>query len=190
MTLSLIWFPGWCGSTKQATVRRWLLVCSSLAFLGVAAIVVKNRVEDGSTLLYRFNLWGAALRLIGKHPVFGVGFFNFGAAMATVEQGLGGIQAEFRQVENGVASHNTVLTILVEFGFTGFIIYSLAFIAIVQKARDNCLRRWGTSGPAWVIAFAIAYLVSAQFISCFEGTVNTIFFGYLGVLAGARHDAV
>jgi O-antigen ligase len=106
--------------------------------------------------------------------------------MTNVQQGFGVSALKFRKVEEGVASHNTALTILVEFGVPAFMLYIFAFCKLVQRARENCRKLIGVSGPAWVVAFTIAYLTSAQFISCFEGTVNTIFFGCLGILAGAR----
>jgi hypothetical protein len=184
--VALLWFPGWCRTPKQAKVRRIAMVCIAAVLVAVAGGAASERLQDGGTILFRFNLWGAALRLVARHPVQGFGFFNFGSAMTGVQQGFGSFQPKFRQVEEGVASHNTLLTLLVEFGIPGFVIYVVATFKLVQKAAENCRRFIGISGSAWVIAFAITYLVNAQFISCFEGTVNTIFFGFLGILAGAR----
>jgi O-antigen ligase len=184
--LSLLWFPGWCRTPKQVNVRRIVLVSVAAVLLAAAGGAASERIQDGGTILYRLNLWGAALRLVTNHPLLGVGFFKFGSAMTSVQQGFGISRLNFREVEEGVASHNTALTVLVEFGIPGFALYVLALFKIVQKARENCRRFIGISGSAWVIAFTIAYLVNAQFISCFEGTVNTIFFGVLGILAGAR----
>ena len=184
--LALLWFPGWCRTRKQANVRRIVMVSVAAVLLAAAGGAVSQRIEDGGTILYRLNLWGAAVRLVTIHPLLGVGFFKFGSAMTSVQQGFGISRLNFREVEEGVASHNTALTVLVEFGIPGFALYVLALFKIVQKARENCRRFIGISGSAWVIAFTIAYLVNAQFISCFEGTVNTIFFGVLGILAGAR----
>jgi O-Antigen ligase len=187
--LPLLWLPGWTRTSKQANVRRALLIVLALASLAIASGAASERLKDGGTILFRLNLWGAALRLAASHPLQGVGFFNFGSAMTSVQQGFGISELKFRKVEEGVASHNTALTILVEFGLPAFALYVFAFCKLVQRARENCRKLIGVSGPAWVIAFTIAYLTSAQFISCFEGTVNTIFFGFLGILAGARDTA-
>lgn len=184
--LPLLWLPGWARTPKQANVRRAVMVVMAIASFAIASGAASARLKDGGTILYRLNLWGAAFRLAASHPLQGVGFFNFGSAMTTVKQGFGVSALKFRKVEEGVASHNTTLTILVEFGLPAFALYAFAFCKLVQRARENCLKLIGVSGPAWVIAFAIAYLTSAQFISCFEGTVNTVFFGFLGILAGAR----
>jgi hypothetical protein len=188
--LALLWFPGWAQSKQQARKRRFMLVGGALLVLvaGLAAggSATHERLEDSDNIFYRFQLWGAALRLVAKHPVTGVGFFNFGTAMGTVQQGFGSLEREYREIETGVASHNTALTVLVEFGMPGFVIFILAFWKLVQRARENCSKFLGVPGAGWVVAFVIVYVVNAQFISCFEVTVNTIFFGALGIVAGAR----
>jgi hypothetical protein len=188
--LALLWFPGWTQSKKQANKRRMIMLGVAVFFLG-AGIAASNgaahdRLADSDNIFYRFQLWGAALRLVIMHPLAGVGFFNFGKAMNGVQQGFGSLQREYREIEDGVASHNTALTVLVEFGFPGFVIFILAFCKLVQRARENCTKYLGIQGASWIVAFTIVYVVNGQFISCFEVTVNTIFFGTLGVFAGAR----
>ncbi len=161
-----------------------LLVLAAGLVAGGSA--VHERLEDSDNIFYRFQLWGAALRLVAAHPVTGVGFFNFGTALGSVQQGFGSLQREYRTIETGVASHNTALTVLVEFGLPGFVIFMLSFWKLVQRARENCSKFLGIQGAGWIIAFTMVYAVNSQFISCFEVTVNTIFFGTLGILAGAR----
>jgi hypothetical protein len=80
--------------------------------------------------------------------------------------------------------------VLVEFGIVGILLYAAAFFRIVKRAGNNAFQLWGRSGMDWVLAFAIVYLTNAQFISAFEGTVNTTFFALLGVIAGARREIV
>jgi hypothetical protein len=188
--LALLWFPGWPQSKKQANKRRIILVVSAVLILaaGLAAggSAVHERLEDSDNIFYRFQLWGAALRLVAMHPVTGVGFFNFGTAMGSVQQGFGSLQREYHDIETGVASHNTALTVLVEFGMPGLVIFVLAFWKLVQQAKENCSKFLGIQGASWIIAFTIVYVFNSLFISCFEVTVNTIFFGTLGILAGAR----
>lgn len=190
MLLALLWFPGWPKDKKQANKRRLMLLGGALLVLaaGLAAggSAVQDRLGDSDNIFYRFQLWGAALRLVAAHPVTGVGFFNFGTALGTVQQGFGSLQREYRNIETGVASHNTALTVLVEFGVPGFVIFILAFWKLVQRARENCSKFLGIQGASWIIAFTIVYVFNSQFISCFEVTVNTIFFGTLGIFAGAR----
>jgi O-antigen ligase len=188
--LALLWFPGWPQSKKQANRRRLIILGGALlvvaAGLAAGGSAVHDRLEDSDNIFYRLQLWGAALRLVALHPVTGVGFFNFGTAMGTVQQGFGSLEREYRTIETGVASHNTALTVVVEFGMPGLVIFILAFWKLVQRARENCFKFLGIPGASWVIAFTIVYVVNSQFISCFEVTVNTIFFGTLGIFAGAR----
>ena len=186
LALSLMWFPGWCRSQRQAQMRRVGLACIAAVLIVAAGGMASERLHETGTIYYRFNLWGAGLRLVMAHPLLGVGFFNFGSAMPGAEQGLGSLLPSLPDVEGGVASHNTLLTVLVEFGTVGFFLYVAAFFKIAQRAKNNGCQLWGRAGGAWVLAFAIVYLVNAQFVSAFEGTTNVVFFGFLGAMAGAR----
>jgi O-antigen ligase len=184
LLLALMWFPGWCSSLRQKYVRRAALVCIASVLIIVAGGMARDRLQDDGTIYYRFNLWGAGLRLAMAHPLLGVGFFNFASAMKDVEQGFGSLLPSLPTIE-GDASHNTLLTVLVEFGLVGFFLYAAAFFKIVQRAMNNSCQCWGRAGAGWVLAFSIIYLVNAQFVSAFEGTTNFLFFGFLGIMAGA-----
>lgn len=186
LALALFCFPGWCCSVRQANIRRAALVCFAAVFVAGVAGVAGDRLRDTDTILYRFALWGAGLRLFMAHPVVGIGFFNFGTASAGAEQGFGSQLLDYRAVNDEAASHNTFLTVLVEFGIVGFLFYATVFFKLVQSARNNASRLWGRSGKAWVLAFAIVYLFNAMFISAFEGATNTAFFAVLGAIAGAQ----
>jgi O-antigen ligase len=191
LALALMWFPGWCHSIRQAYSRRAALVCVAAVLLVVAGGTARERLQDSGTVYYRLNLWGAGLRLAGTHPLFGIGFLQFGSAMKGIEQGFGSLLPSSPDVEGEVPSHNTLLTVLVEFGALGFLFYAAAFLRIVQRARNNTYRLWGRSGAAWVLAFTIVYLVNAQFVSAFEAPTNLVFLGFLGAIAGAdeqRHE--
>jgi len=188
LALALLWFPGWCSSVRQANVRRVSLVCFAAVFFVGATGMAGDRLLNSDTILYRFALWGAGLRLFMAHPFLGIGFFNFGDAIPSTEQGFGFRILSYREVQDSAASHNTLLTMMVEFGIVGFLLYGTVFFKIVQRARNRASQLWGRSGVAWVLAFVIVYLVNAQFISAFEGATNTVFFSVLGVIAGAEVD--
>lgn len=188
LVLALLWFPGWCSSARQANLRRLTAACLVAVLLAAAAGTAGDRLRDTNTILYRIALWGAGLRMFMAHPFLGIGFFNFGDAVASAEQGFGSRLLSYREIQDSVASHNTLLTMMVEFGIIGLLLYVALFLKSAQRARDNALLLWGRPGAAWVIAFTIVYLVNAQFVSAFEGTTNTLFFGTLGVIAGAQYD--
>lgn len=190
LALSLLWFPGWCGSSRQANARRVGVVCLAVLFLASAGGMASERLQNSDTVLYRLALWGAGLRLFITHPLLGIGFFNFGDAATSVEQGFGSRLPSFREITDGAASHNTLLTVLVEFGILGFLFYATVFVKIVQRAGNNAARLWKRPGLVWLLGFSIVYLSNAQFISAFEGTTNTVFFGLLGVIAGAQNDTI
>jgi hypothetical protein len=184
LLLALMWFPGWCSSLRQKNVRRTVLMCIAAVLIVAAGGMARDRLQDDNTIYYRFNLWGAGLRLVMAHPLLGVGFFNFGPAMTDVDQGFGSLIPSQPDVQEEVPSHNTLLTVLAEFGSLGFLFYSAAFLRIVQRAKNNSYRLWGGPGAHWVFSFVIIYLVNSQFISAFESTFNLLFFGVLGVMAG------
>ena len=187
LALSLLWFPGFCRSLRQANIRRAVLAGMTAVLLLAAGGYASERIGDSNTILYRFNLWGAGLRLVAERPLTGVGFYNFGDVMPDVEQGFGNLlpgQADVKQ--EGAAPHNTVLTLLVEFGLLGFVLYVVMFYKIVQRARDNVRLIWGRAGLSWVTSLVIIYVLNAMFVSAFEGTTNFVFFGLLGLIAGAR----
>lgn len=188
LIIPLLWFPGWCSTSRQANLRRTVLAWAAVVLLILAGAMARERLQDTETILYRLALWGAGLRMFIAHPVFGVGFFNFGTAVTGAEQGFGFRILSFREIADGAASHNTLLTVLVEFGILGFIFYATMLFKIIRTAMSNAARLWGRSAATWVFAFVIVYLVNAQVISAFEGTTNTAFFGLLGVIAGARKE--
>lgn len=189
LALALFWFPGWSGTLQQANRRRVVIAFLTFVFLIGAAAFAGDRLKDSDTILFRFALWGAGLRLFVAHPLTGIGIFNFPTAMAGAEQGLGSRLLSYRTVTEESASHNTILTILVELGLAGFLLCGATCFKIIQSAMDRASRLWGTSGRSWVIAFVIVFLVNAQFISAFEGTTSTAFFGLLGMMAGAQVDS-
>jgi len=191
LAAALLWFPGWCQSQREIRMRRIVLACVAAVFLLVAGGYASERLQDSNTIFYRFNLWGAALRLAASHPLTGVGFYNFGTAMSNVEQGFGSLIENQPDIkEEGAASHNTLLTVLVEFGVIGFFLYTTTFFKIVQRAINNARSAWGQAGAAWVLALFIIYFVNAMVVSAFEGAANVMFLGFLGVIAGARKGIV
>jgi O-antigen ligase len=186
LALALFWFPGWFENERQVKMRRIALVGMLILFLVGAAAVAGGRLKDSDTILYRFAIWGAGLRLFLAHPLTGIGFYNFPTALASVQQGFGSSLLSYRTVKQEAASHNTVLTVLVEFGLVGLLLFGATIFKSVQAARRNALQLWGSPGRDWVLAFVLVYIVNAQFISAFEGTTGTAFFGLIGVIAGAQ----
>jgi O-antigen ligase len=189
LALALLWFPGWSDTLQQANRRRLSIVFLTSVFLLGAAAFAGDRLKDSDSILFRFALWGAGLRLFIAHPLTGIGFFNFPTAMAGAEQGFGNRLLSYRTVTIETASHNTILTILVELGLAGFLLYGITCFKIIQAAMNGASRLWGASGRLWVIAFVLVLLVNAQFISAFEGTTFTTFFGLLGIMAGAQVES-
>lgn len=188
LAVALFWFPGWYKSRRDARSRRTAVVFIALAFLVAAGAVASGRLRDSDTILFRFAMWGAGFRLFFAHPLIGLGFFNFPTALESVQQGFGSQLLSYRTVTEHTAAHNTTLTGLVEFGLIGFVLGSTMFFRIIRAVRSNAQRIWGNQGASWLLAFVAVFIVNAQFITTYEGTTNTAFFGLLGAIAGAQSE--
>lgn len=76
----------------------------------------------------------ASIRMIEEKPVFGWGYGNYDVYDEQFKERVGGIA-----VQEGGTSHNTPLTIMVELGATGYILYILP--AIIWLLRSIAVRR-------------------------------------------------
>jgi O-antigen ligase len=82
------------------------------------------------------------------------------------------------------AVHNTVLSILVELGAIGLLLYVGAVVAIFRWTRTSARLLWGREGAVWVGVLMGVYFLQAQFAVAHEPTTNLILFGLLGAIAG------
>jgi O-antigen ligase len=91
-------------------------------------------ISDGDGgLVTRFAIWRAAVDVIKRYPIFGVGLDNEKEVLATV----------FRKSEvpyltaNANNAHNQVLSYLISFGLIGFILLSLFFFMLLKEAYSK-----------------------------------------------------
>jgi O-antigen ligase len=120
MTLS----PG-----RLATAIVMLVVSGALAMAYVPDKIVERlattgvEVEDLS-LGGRVKLWKAGIRAFGQHPVTGVGVSGFKTA---VDPLLG---------TTTQVAHNSFVSVLVEEGVVGFVLYMMMFVAVFLAVLD------------------------------------------------------
>jgi hypothetical protein len=119
--------------------------------------------------------------MAADHPLFGTGFATFGGNLADYQQDMTlGQNTHIRDTP----VHNTPLSVLVELGGTGLLLYCAVVYTVIRRAKRVAATRWGRNGSAWVLVFSAVYLFQTQFAIAHDPTTNDIFFALLGVIAG------
>jgi O-antigen ligase len=130
--LTGIVFSAWSMGLLNWRRVAFLLLPTTLA-LGIlfADQGVKGYLRLGSDLVSvsasRFDVWKAAFVIIERHPVLGIGFYQFQA----ISQGIEGFS------DTPVHAHNGFLKALVEQGPAGGFAYLLFLYAFVRTARRS-----------------------------------------------------
>ena len=106
------------------------------------------RAVEGFSVLQRFELWQAAVHIIGGHPWSGVGTGDLDDAM----------EDDFRRTdsplqESGLMPHNEYLTLIAQFGVPLFVLLVLVWLRATPR-----LRRQGSLFVAWVVAILASFL--------------------------------
>jgi len=119
--------------------------------------MVEGRIGDENSIYARIGAWQLQLQEGINHPLFGIGFNNVRALLATQRVYVMGVRSE-------TTSHNCFLAFFVELGTVGL----LAYLAIALSITRMGLQRY-RQGPRqqdqWAgicsIAILVAYLVPA-----------------------------
>ena len=180
----------------KTRLKRFGVVSASI--IVILALVVlpdtsaRQRIGESGTVFYRFNLWKVALSMAAARPLFGSGFTTFDDQVSDYQDEMTlGCQAPGQvtclngrmNIDND-AAHNTVLSMLVELGAIGLVLYFGALMVIFRRARTAALELWGREGAVWVAVFFGVYFLQAQFAVAHEPTTNLMLFGLLGAVAG------
>ena len=114
------------------------------------------RAVTGFSMLQRFELWQAALRVIGRHPWIGVGTGDLTDAM----------EADFRATDSplqgtGLQPHSLFLSLAAQFGMLLFVLLLLMWLRSAQR-----LRRQGALLVAWTVVVLVSCIT--------ENTLGTL----------------
>jgi O-antigen ligase len=193
-SLVLLWRP--TATRARTLLRRFGLVAVSaaclLALVASPHTAARQRLADSGTVFYRLNLWKAAISMVADRPLLGIGFTRFDDGLVDYSQvmtvgcedpGQPGCLGGRMNIESD-AVHNTVLSILVELGAIGLLLYVGAVVAIFRWTRTSARLLWGREGAVWVGVLMGVYFLQAQFAVAHEPTTNLILFGLLGAIAG------
>lgn len=137
---------GMIGSTNPtiiASAGKPTVNAFERAFTRTASISIND-----SSLGDRITMWKTTLRIIGQHPLTGVG-----AGAWEVQLPL--YQTEGFQLENDYYAHNEILQLLAEYGLIGWG-FLLGLLACLMAAAWNTLRRHTEEAQAQAPVRAIA----------------------------------
>jgi putative inorganic carbon (HCO3(-)) transporter len=93
--------------------------------------------DPNNSLAERFRLWGATLRMLRDHPIFGTGLSGFASTVDRYRQGI--------FTERLIYPHNIVLNFWTETGLLGL----AAFAWILVAGLRLTWRGWRSASEAW-----------------------------------------
>ena len=187
---------GWVGLSAAAAVfvalrarergRGRGLVTAGAIVAGALMLVLMlfNEHHNPSENYTRISIWQAAIGVIERFPLTGVGAFGFSRIYPLVRL-PGGDETAFH-------AHSMYLTFLAELGIIGF----AAFVWVVAAAVRELIRRMRTASPRHAtLALAIAAGLAGTLVQGLIDTVSVVIFGLFFpmlamMLAAARYGAV
>jgi O-antigen ligase len=176
-TIAFLMFPVSFGSfstsqKKLALLALILVATSAAAFVPRASWgrigTIEGEISEG-TLTKRTSIWAAGLDVYREHPITGVGAGAFGASV-------------YSKLDIPYVAHNSYLSILVETGVIGAIVFSTLLAALFYSAF--CLPK--LESRLWIILL-LTWAV-AVFSATWEHRKPTWFvFGMLMAQAAVLH---
>lgn len=159
---------------------------------------LSERLENVSTIDNRLGFLAAATRMIGDHPVFGIGYFNFNKYRSLYNQGTYIPLYGFVKRGSGddVPVHDIYVGRAAEEGTVGLILF-LSFYLLIAKEfikawRSNPQGEWyDRDFLAFVAATAITYFVGGMIIDYrYFDLINCLQTMLAGIIVGfPRHHA-
>lgn len=172
---------GWAGAFLVILVsalhyprlRRWSLVTLAIAVPILAGFwtvlstnaVIAERLMYGLSVDYRVRASNAVWELVGRQPIFGVGFGNF-SSLSLSE----GLITSFTSNYWVPTTHNSYLDVLVSAGVAALLPY-LAVIALLGREIWRLYRRSKTEGAidrSLVVALGAAFVAFVFCIATFD----------------------
>lgn len=168
-----------------ASRRTWILGLSVLALGAIVLVALwpsihrselyRDRVSNTPNVQARVLLQDWSLRLAEEKPFFGWGYGSFDQVKNESDFGTGGLPASY--VLNAT-SHNTYLTVLVEYGGVGLLLLVTPWLAISLAAlrRSSAMQE-----TRWLVVGTVAGMLV---IGITASTADFRFFSLAQVLPG------
>jgi putative inorganic carbon (HCO3(-)) transporter len=162
MLLAAVVFAG--RKRALAVVATLLVAIAALGYFGlVASEGTRERIEEplrGESLSQetRVTLWQVAFRMVEDKPVAGVGAGNFTTSSVHYVLESGDIARTDVIVDTPLATHNTYLHVLVEFGIIGAPLF-LVIVGFSLASSGLAIRNFRRSGDTAMEVMARALIV-------------------------------
>jgi len=145
--LAALWGASLLALLDWVASRRWWLPALLVMAIGlgllagpfVARALPPPDPEQTLTLAGRLPIWGAAVRMIGRAPLTGVGLGNFQLVMARDEPGI-----LPRPPQGAEHAHNLLLQVAADLGLIGL----AAFLVLYGLSLRAAYRAWRDGGGA------------------------------------------
>jgi O-antigen ligase len=118
-----------------------------------SSALYQDRVTRANTVEIRVELQRWSLKLAEERPLFGWGYDSFDRVLRAADFGSGNLP---RSEVVSSTSHNTFLTILVEYGSIGLALFVLPWLVIGRRALAGALR---FPDGRWLLLGCVAALV-------------------------------
>jgi O-antigen ligase len=181
-----------CLGLALASSRRWWLLAASaaaaLAVTRIPSIWSRIAVEvdfsnPSNTLVGRFQLWSAALRMLRDHPLFGAGLSGFASRL--------GPYWNATHADRFVDPHNILLNFWSETGILGVVAFAWLLITGLRVTWRGWRQQSGWRAIQLGVLLALVAVVVHGFVDVpyFKNDLSLEFWTLLG-LAWAGHRAV
>lgn len=171
---------------RRASVAATLVGLFALLAIAVGgssfASAVRDRTEERGPVEARLAVYEAGWQMVQEHPLSG---WTAGTMYAELAQRMQGYRLRQYYI------HNTYLSMLLEFGLPGLLLYGILLVGLFRLARagdgDGISRRGAVSNlrRVWPILLGV-YLFNACFVDMVYQFVNGLLFTAAGILCAAR----
>ena len=162
------------GRTRARLVGWGVIVVAALVILALLPKIersplYRDRIAESQNVQFRVAIQNVSLHLAAQKPVLGWGYGSFDRVKE--QTGVVPASASGESVLQ-ITSHNTYLTMLVELGGVGLLLYVLPFVAFGIEGFQRARQR----GPdSWIAAGALGALCVAVFTGA---TLDFRFFSF------------
>ncbi len=167
-----LWFKPSVGLAGLATLVLLALVAFTVydwtGSPGAASIAGSHRLSD-ETLNSRLEFWERGVGMLPEDGLAGIGIGSF--EQTNYFAGTTRVKAGFAR------AHNTYLTVLLELGLPGSIVFGLVGVAVIRSLRHG--RRYLQGADQWPVAAVAAALVT---MLVFATSVDALYQRHLWVL--------
>lgn len=169
MTFSRAGWMGCAAAVALLVAARTRKPAISAAVIGAGAIAIAllfNAHHDPSEDYTRLSIWPAAIAIIDRFPLFGVGPFDFSRLYAIVRAPDGDATA--------FHAHSLYLTFFAELGLAGAAAVAWTIVRFTGELRSRLL---AATSPAAFLSCAVAAGLAGVAVQGLIDTVSVVIFG-------------